>query len=104
SFSSLRLDARREDPRQGRSIGRLREVRMESCPDRLLLVLFSAEPCQRHKQDAVAQNTTNPLTGLVPVEPSHLDVEEDRLRSVLLEHRERAFAVIGDSRVPTHFL
>ncbi len=68
----------REDPRQGRLVGRLREVRVESCARRLLLVLFLAEPCQRHKQDPAAQNTTNPLTGLVSVEPSHPDVEEDR--------------------------
>ena len=79
-------------------------MRIESCARRLLLVLFLAEPRQRHEQDPVAQNTTNPLTGLVSVEPSHPDVEEDHLRLVLLEHLERAFAVVGDSRVSTHVL
>ena len=79
-------------------------MRVESCARRLLLVLFLAEPCQRHKQDPVAQNTTYPLTGLVSVEPSHPDVEEDHLRLVLLEHLESAFAVVGDSRLSTHFL
>ena len=94
----------REDPRQGRLVGRFREVHIESCARRLLLVLFLAEPCQRHKQDPAAQNTTNPLTGLVSVEPSHPDVKEDDLRLVLLDHRESALAVVGDSRVSTHVL
>ena len=79
-------------------------MRVESCARRLLLVLFLAEPRQRHKQDPVAQHTTYPSTGLVAVEPSHSDVEEDHLRLVLLEHLERAFAVVRDSRVSTHFL
>ena len=79
-------------------------MRIESCARRLLLVLFLAEPCQRHKQDPAAQNTTNPLTGLVSVQPSHADVEEDHLRLVLVDHRERAFAVVGNSRVSTHVL
>ena len=45
-------------------------MRVKSGAHRLLLVLFLAAPCQRHEQDPVAQNTTNPLTGLVPVESS----------------------------------
>ena len=77
-------------------------MRIESGARRLLLILFLAEPCQRHKQDPVAQNTANPLAGLVPVEPSHPDVEDNHFRSVLLEHRERTPAVIGDSRVSTY--
>jgi hypothetical protein len=57
--------AGRQDRRQGRPVGRLREVRVESCAGGPLLVLFLAEAGQRHQDDAVAQHTTYPLTGFV---------------------------------------
>ena len=56
-----------KDPSQGRLVGGLRKVRIESCACRLFPILFLAEPGQRHKQDPIAQNPTNLLTGLVPV-------------------------------------
>jgi hypothetical protein len=43
------------------------------------------------------------LTGVVSIEPWHPDVEQDHLGLVLLEHRQRAVAVTGHSRVTTHF-
>jgi len=55
----------REDRRQGRPLGRLCEVGIESGTRRSLFVLFLAEPGQRHKKDLGAENLTNPLTGLV---------------------------------------
>src|SRR6187431_3077019 len=70
----------RDDPRQGRLVGGLRQVRIESCARRLVPVLFLAEASQRHKQDPIAQNPTNLMTRLVPVQPSHVDIEEDHLR------------------------
>jgi hypothetical protein len=79
-------------------------VRVESCARRLLPVLFPAEPCQRYKQHPAAQNMPNSLTGLVTIDSSHPDVEEDHLRLVLLKHLESAFTVVRYSCVSTHFL
>ena len=53
---------------------------------------------------AAAQLTRDMAQQIVSAEPWHPDVEEDHLRFVLMEHRERAFSVVGHSRLSTHVL
>lgn len=103
---SLRAARRefRQDPRQGGAVGRLREVRVESCACRLLLVLLLAEPCQRHEPDPITQHVPYLSTGVVPVQPSHPDVEQAHVGLVLPQLRERIDAVVGDSGVSPHVL
>jgi hypothetical protein len=54
-------------------------VSIDPCAARLFLVLFLTEPRQGDEDDPIAQNLTNPATGLVSIEPSHADMEYDRI-------------------------